>query len=331
MRIAVLGAGAVGGAIAAVLARAGHQVEVTARGDQLTAIREGGIRLSGAWGDYTARVAAAGVLSRVPELAIVTTKAQDAPAAIARNERYLRGVPVVVVQNGLEGIGAAAAAAPQADIVGGLALFAASHLEPGEARITTAGPLYLGGGDGDHDVPARFAAQVLSPLLEVTVVANFVGAQWTKLIVNQINALPAIVGLSAQEVIADRGLRRIMTASIRENVRVAHALHIRFAAISGLDDRMLTVVAALPLGLGGVLPRLIARQLGPTPNPGSTLQSIRRGQPTEIDYLNGAVVAAARGTSVPTPVNAALVGLVHEVEASGAFLPVDEVVERVRV
>ncbi|MHB1172954.1 MAG: ketopantoate reductase family protein [Lacisediminihabitans sp.] len=329
MRVGVLGAGAVGGAIAALLARGGHEVEVTARGAQLTAIRERGIHLTGAWGDYTAHVHAGAVLARGPELAIVATKAQDAAAAIADNAAMLRGIPVVVVQNGLSGIDAAVAAAPRSDIVGGLALFAASYLKPGEVRITTGGPLYLGSGNGAHDLPARYAAGVLGAVLEVTVVANFAGAQWTKLVVNQLNALPAITGLSAQEAIALGGLRRIRTASIRENVRVARGRRIRFTPLNGLNDRLLRLVATIPLWAGQLLPLVMRRRMGPTPNPGSTQQSIRRGQLTEIDYLNGAVVDAAVGTGVRTPVNAALVELVHEVERTGMFLSPAEVVARV--
>jgi 2-dehydropantoate 2-reductase len=75
----------------------------------------------------------------------------------------------------------------------------------------------------------------------------------------------------------------------------------------------------------------MARRMGATPNPGSTLQSIRRGQATEIDYLNGAVVRAAEGLGRTAPVNAALVALVHEVEASGSFLSPDEVTARVPI
>ena len=75
MRIAVIGAGAVGGAIAALLVRAGHEVEVTARGAHLTAMRENGIRLTGAWGEYTAAVLASEQLNRGAELVIVATKA----------------------------------------------------------------------------------------------------------------------------------------------------------------------------------------------------------------------------------------------------------------
>jgi 2-dehydropantoate 2-reductase len=67
------------------------------------------------------------------------------------------------------------------------------------------------------------------------------------------------------------------------------------------------------------------------PNPGSTLQSIRRGQLTEIDYLNGAVVAEANAHGLEAPINAQLVELVHEVERTRVFLSPAEVVERVPV
>jgi 2-dehydropantoate 2-reductase len=330
VRIAVIGAGAIGGALAALLARAGHDVEVTARGAGLEAIRDGGIRLVGAWGDHVARVAAGEGLARRPELAIVATKAVDAPAALVANGSFLRGIPVVVVQNGLSGITAAQSAAPESDIVGGLAVFAASYLEPGLVTITTGGPLYLGVSAGADDVPARFAAQVLGEVLETHLVADFAGAQWTKLIVNQVNAIPAITGMSVQAVIGDPGLRRVLTASIRENVRVARARGIRFTAMNGLSNGLLRMVGAAPLWLGQLLPFAMRRRMGSVPNPGSTQQSIRRGQPTEIDYLNGAVVDAAEGTKVTTPVNAALVAMVHEVERSGEFLPGPEVVGRAR-
>ena len=97
MRIGVIGAGAVGGAIAALLQRAGHEIEVTARGAHLEAIRAHGIRLSGGWVDHVAPVLANDRLERAPQLVLVTTKAQDAREAIRENIALLRGVPVVVV------------------------------------------------------------------------------------------------------------------------------------------------------------------------------------------------------------------------------------------
>jgi 2-dehydropantoate 2-reductase len=330
MRIGVIGAGAVGGAIAALLARGGHDVEVTARGEHLAAMRAGGLHLRGAWGEFTAEVTANDVLTRGPELAIVATKAQDAVAAIRQNIALLRGVPVVLIQNGLEGLTSARSAAPRSHFIGGLAMFASSYLSPGSITVTTSGPLYLGGDAAEGDVPALYARSVLGRVMDTKVVPNFTGAQWTKLVVNMVNALPAITGLSAQEVIADRRLRRIFTASLRETVRVGLRNDVRFESLQGLSHGRLRVVARLPLSLGQVVPLLMGIRLGPVPNPGSTLQSIRRGQRTEIDHLNGAVVKAAEAVGAEAPVNALLQELVHRVEESGTFLAVDEVVSASR-
>jgi 2-dehydropantoate 2-reductase len=327
MRIGVIGAGAIGGALAALAAEAGHDVEVTARGDNLAAIRAGGIRLTGGWGDLTADVEAGETLTRAPELAIVATKALDARAAILGNARLLSGIPVVVVQNGLFGVSATRPLLPRSDILGGLALYATSLVEPGHVAITTPGPTFIGGGD---DLPARYVLSVLNPIMPTRLVGNFVGAQWTKLVVNQVNALPAITGMSVQEVVANAGLRRILTLSMRENVRVGLKSGIRFESLQGLSNGRLRLFAGAPLGIAESLPRLMARRMGATPNPGSTLQSIRRGARTEIDYLNGAVVDAAAAIGSNAPVNAALVALVHEVENTGNFLTPAQVVTQVQ-
>ena len=325
MRIGVIGAGAVGGAIAALLARSGHEVEVTARGQHLKVIQGGGIRLTGAWGDFTADVAAGETLTRAPALAVVATKAQDARVAILANARLLNGIPVVVVQNGLEGVAAARPLLPRSDIVGALAMYASSLVGPGHIKITTPGVTYVGGGD---DLPARYVTGILNEAMPTELISNFVGAQWTKLFVNQINALPAITGLSVQEVIGNAALRRILTRSMRENVRVGRASGIRFARLQGLGDARLRMFARAPLRLAESLPTLMARRMGATPNPGSTLQSIRRGGKTEIDYLNGAVLAAATKAGITAPVNARIVELVHEVEKSREFLTPAQVVAR---
>jgi 2-dehydropantoate 2-reductase len=326
MRIAVIGAGAVGGAMAALLAGGGHEVEVTARGAHLEAIRAGGITLHGAWGEHVARVAAGELLTVPPELVIVTTKAQDAGAAIADNLAVIGGAPILVVQNGLDGIANARLAAPLSPVVGGLAMFAASFLSPGEVTITTANPTFVG---GDDPAVVKAVAKVLGAVMPVTRVDDFAGAQWTKLVVNQINALPAITGLSVQETIAHRGLRRVLTASMRESVDVAHELGVHFAALGGLNRAMLSLFSTVPLKTAEALPRLMRRRMGSTPNPGSTLQSLRRGQPTEVDYLNGAIVAAGQRAGIETPVNALIVRLVHEVETSKAFIVPEVVIARV--
>ena len=324
MRIGVIGAGAVGGAIAARLASRGHAVRVTARGEHLAAIRASGIHLRGAWGDETVALEANELLEPGVELAIVATKAHDAARAIQSNAVALEGVPVLVIQNGLAAIDSARALLPRNELFGGLAMFASSYLAAGSITVTAPGPTFVG---GSNERLGRELCTALAPI-DARFEPNLEGAQWSKLVVNQINALPAITGLSAQEVIAHDGLRRIMVASMRETVRVGRARGIRFASVSGLSHGLLRAFEFAPFGLAQTLPKQMAKRMGDTPNPGSTLQSIKRGQLTEIDFLNGAVVAEAALAGGFAPINAALQSLVHEVETSGHFLTAADVTRR---
>ncbi|MRG61429.1 hypothetical protein GE115_16350 [Agromyces sp. CFH 90414] len=191
-------------------------------------------------------------------------------------------------------------------------------------RITATAASHLGRGAGPADDEARRIAAVLSEAVPVTAIDDFLGAQWTKLVVNMVNAVPAIVGRALGEVVADRGLLAVMTASMRECVRAGIAHDVRFAPLNGLDDAGLRRFARMPLSLGSRLPRSLVRRMGWEHNLGSTQQSIRRGQETEIDFLNGAVVREASAAGLEAPVNRALVDLVHEVERVG-FLPDERV------
>lgn len=330
MRIGVIGAGAIGGTIAALLDRVGHLVEVTARGDHLEKIRSSGLHLSGAWGDHVARIQAAETLRTEPELVFVCTKAQDSASAIRENRAQLTGIPVVIVQNGLSGLDQARSLLPDSDCVGALALYAASFLSPGSVSVTTASNTYLGAGNGAPPEAAVFATRILDAAMPAFAVENFTGSQWTKLIVNQINAMPAITGLSAQDTLGDHRLRRIVTASMREATRVGFDAGVHYGSIQGLTNGLLRFIASAPPWAAQIVPLMMRRRMGETPNPGSTLQSIRRGQATEIDYLNGAVVDEAAQLGREAPINAALVELVHEVERTRRFLPAETVAERMR-
>jgi 2-dehydropantoate 2-reductase len=177
-------------------------------------------------------------------------------------------------------------------------------------------------------VVERFA-ELLREVMPVETVENLEGAQWTKLLINHVNALPAITGLSVQQTVADVRLLRVLAASLRETVRIANRIGIRFAGLQGIPGWVLPWLGRGPLALAARLPRLLAKRMGEVPNPGSTLQSIRRGQFTEIDFLNGAVVRVAREHGFDAPINAALVRLVHEVEHTGVFLTPDVVAARV--
>jgi 2-dehydropantoate 2-reductase len=325
----VIGAGAIGGTIAALLDRAGHEVEVTARGAGLAAIAADGLRFDGAWGEHTAHCAVAERLSSAPDLAFVATKAQDADAAITANRLSLRSIPVVVVQNGLHGLERAARLLPGSDCSGALALYAAQYVEPGHVTVTAPGSTYIGAGTAPPTLGARTAAGLLASVMPAETTDNFAGCQWTKLVINMVNAVPAATGMSVQETIRHPSLSRVVTRAMREAVQAGRAHGIRFGEVQGLNERLLRVFMAAPLPLARLLPAAMARRMGSTPNLGSTLQSIRRGQATEIDHLSGAVVDAAHTRGADAPVNRALVAAVHEVERTGRFFTPEELLARI--
>jgi 2-dehydropantoate 2-reductase len=328
MRIAVIGAGALGGTFATLLNVAGHDVTVTARGPGLDTIRKRGIRLEGGFGPATAHPTALKRLVDTPDLALVCTKAQDAEAAILDNAAVLDGAAVIVVQNGLDGVATATRLLPSSECFGALSIIAANYIEPGLVTVTTAAPTYLGRGTGPADAATRRWQAVLAGAVPTEAIDNFVGAQWTKLVVNMLNALPAITGLSVQSVVAHPGLRRVMTLSMREAVRVGMRRGVRFGAMQALGDRRLRAFSVLPAAAGQLLPLMMRARMGNVPNLGSTLQSVTRGQRTEVDYLNGAVVREAVKAGGTAPVNTVITALVHEVEQRGAFLSPGDVLAR---
>ena len=326
MRIAVIGAGAVGGLLAGLLHRAGHDVVVTARGEHGAAIARDGLRIDGGWGALVARVPVVEVVSPPVDLLVLATKAHDSAAALTA-ATACDGVPVLVVQNGLGGADAARAALPRSPVAIGLALFATSLAAPGRVTVTGPAPLALGGDEAAVAVALPALRGALPD--EVTVVDDVVGAQWTKLLVNQVNALPAITGLSVQEVVAHDGLRRVLARGMLETACVGRALGVGWAQVGSVGAAEVAELLAGDSAQAELLPRSLAARMGDVPNPASTLQSIRRGRSTEIEALNGAVRDAGAALRIPTPVNAAMVALVHEVERTGRFLSPAEVLVRV--
>ena len=330
MRIAVIGAGALGSTFACLLAAAGHDLVVTARGTALSVVRADGLSLTGGYGNLTARPVAVEHLNESVDLALICTKAQDAATAITQNAQALERTPVIIVQNGLDGIATAKKLLPRSECFGLITIIAAHYESPGQVRVTTRAPSYLGRGVGPVDAETLRWQKVLDGAVRTVAQNNFAGAQWTKLVVNMLNALPAITGQSVQQVIGHAGLRRVLTRSMNETVRVALASGVRFGSLQGLSHGQLRVFALAPLWASQVLPLLMRSRMGTVPNQGSTLQSLNRHQRTEIDFLNGAVVRAAALAGLPAPVNSRLTELVHEVERLGTFLTPNEVLARFR-
>jgi len=318
--IAIIGAGAIGGALGALLARAGHRVTLIGRPAQVAAIRRDGLRVDGALGAFTVPIAAAEALDFRPELAFLTVKTQDVLGAVRANQAFLDGVPLVTFQNGVRSDALVATVLPPRQLVSAVVNIHANYLSPGAVTLLYPGPLVVGRPFGPNDASVRAIAALLRSAFPTRVSDNIAGVHWLKLIVNLNNAFPALINATIHEVFADAGLRRLAVLVMLEGVQVARRAGIRLESLPDTSAALIRLVEWLPLRLAAMVAAAKARRLESRwPLLGSTLQSLQRQRPTEIDYLNGEVVRQGRELGMATPLNARLVELVHEVEHSGQF------------
>jgi 2-dehydropantoate 2-reductase len=142
---------------------------------------------------------------------------------------------------------------------------------------------------------------------------------WAKLVLNLNNALNALSGLPLAGQLADRRWRMLLAAQIAEALTVLRAADIRLARIEAVPPRAIPLILRLP----DFLFRAVAgRMLAIDPAARSSMwEDLERRRPTEIDYLQGAILALAGQAGIPVPVTERIARLIKDAEASGQGSP----------
>lgn len=305
MELLIIGAGAMGGLFGALLAP--HAAVSLLTTNQEHAAVMGGHGLTLVDLDGATRRVPVRVLTdpqdygRRADLILVCTKtrATAQAAATARDLLAADGL-ALTLQNGLGNLEQLVAAVGAQRAAAGVTSQAATLLAPGRVRHAGSGPTVLGIPPGREEAITAVAGLFTRAGLETRISDDVDSLLWSKLIVNVgINALTALLrvpnGVLAQTPECDL----LMARAVAEAVAVARALSI------GLDgERQLERVREVCLRTAD--------------NRASMLQDILRGRPTEIDAINGAVVARGRAAGVDTPVNLLLTQLVQALEATVA-------------
>ncbi len=303
MKIAVLGAGALGCAIGGSLAEAGNDVVLINRNPaHVDAIRAHGLRMRGPAGERCVAVRAerdcAGLAPA--ELVIVLVKSFHTQEAI-RAATPLIGPDTVVLslQNGLGHEDILAEAVGRERVVAGKTYVGGVMLAPGHIISGTEGKETLIGELDGSDSPRirRIAATFEAAGLRTTVSTNIMGTIWDKLLINvATGAVSSITGLPYGPLYAIAEIEAAAVAAVQEAMDVARASGV---PLSYTDPKAPWAKAAAGL---------------PEDFKTSMLQSLEKGSITEIDFINGAVVRWGQRCGVPTPVNATLVACVKGIE-----------------
>jgi 2-dehydropantoate 2-reductase len=317
MNVAVVGCGSLGGVIAARLAgRRGLELEVLNRNPRIAeAASRHGLRLR-AWGRwFTARVPLVASPSGRPYDAVILAQKANGLEQTCRDllpALAPRGF-FITTQNGLSGLELLRSLGPER-LVPGCVLWGASMTEPGVYELTASGPFLLPAGETS---PLREARALLSGVFPARPCPDIAAALWSKLAISaSFTSLGAISGLRFGRLAAAAERRRLILAIGEEVLLTARSRGVELGSLGG----GLNVGRFLqPAAEGGYPParkHLLLRLLGwkNRRTESSMLDSLRRGRPTEIDFLNGLVARLAEQAGLPAPCNRAVCQLVGEME-----------------
>lgn len=322
MRCLFWGAGAIGGTMAAYLARAGHDVTVvdTAK-DHVDAIDRAGLTIRGPIDNFSVVVPAftPETLRGDWETVVLATKAHHTAAATGALLPHLRDAGCIIsAQNGLNEL-AIAELAGERRTVGAFVNFGADYLDPGVIFYGGHGAAMIGEafGPGEQRVTARVLA-IRDAWRDfdsrATATPNIWGYLWGKEAYGAMLFATALTNEAIADALDNRKYRPLYIALAREMLAVAAARGVRPEPFDGFDP-----TAYLPTAPAGAatasLDALVAhnRKSAKT-HTGIWRDLAVRKRPTEVDAQLGVVVALGQRAGVPTPLTAHLVALIHEIE-----------------
>lgn len=290
MRIAVMGAGSIGGYFGGMLAQGGNEVTLIARGLHKTAIAEAGLRIISHQGEFTVRCDVTDDPQKVGpvELILLTVKTYHNEQAVpAMLPMVGENTTVLCLQNGIDSYQAAAQAVGQEKVLPGAAYIEASLEGPGVVR--QAGPvvrIVFGELDGSESVRGKRIEQTLKRAgIPAQFTRDIQQTLWTKFLF--IATMAGVTTLSREtlaQLMPRPEWRRVIVGCMREIEAVGRA--------SGVNLEPNIVETTLQY-IEGSLEQMHA----------SMHADIIAGRPLELEALNGAVVRAGQAVNVPTPIN----------------------------
>lgn len=323
--VGVLGAGSIGCWVGGRLAAGGADVVLIGRPRLLDAVGRHGLTVGDADADHAHVPADRLTLTTDPtalttaDVVLVTVKSRDTAAAAASVAAHLPpSTPVVSLQNGLDNPGRLRAALPN-PVLAGMVPFNVVHTAPATFTRTTSGEVVVEDAPGADPLIRAAAAHAdrgTRAHLPLTTSPDMDAVLRGKLLLNLNNAVNALSGMPLRAQLLDRDHRRVLAACQAEALAVFAAEGVAPVRPTPLPPRLVVRMLRAPTPVFSAVARASLR-VHPAAR-SSMADDLDLGRPTEVDDLQGAVVARGARLGVATPVSAALVRLVHEAETSGA-------------
>ena len=298
IKVAVMGAGAVGCYYGGMLARAGHEVVLIARPQHVEAIARDGLRMETTSFDEHVRLAASSEPGAVQgaNLVLFCVKSTDTESAGAQIQAQLApDVLVLCLQNGVDNADRLRTVLTGTAVAAAVVYVAVEMAGPGHVRHHGRGELVIEPAISRATSSQAVAQALIAAGVPTEISANVRGVLWAKLILNcAYNAVSAITRLPYGKTVAGAGIKDVMRDVVAECLAVAQAEGVQVAG--DVDAAIRKIAETMPSQYS------------------STAQDLARGKRSEIDYLNGLIVRRGEALGVATPANRVLWALVKLLE-----------------
>ncbi|MDA9468161.1 2-dehydropantoate 2-reductase [Bradyrhizobium sp. CCBAU 53415] len=314
--IVVAGAGAIGCFVGGMLAAAGRRVALLVRPRVKTEIERFGLRLTDFDGSETRLGAGQLALSEDPAIlhsagiVLVTVKSADtADVADQIAQHAPQDAVIVSLQNGIGNVAALRQRLVGRRVLAGMVPFNVIAMGEGRFHRSTSGDIHVG------EDPGNTAAALSVAGLTVRASGDITGVQWGKLIINLNNALSALSDLPLAAQLANRDWRRLFADQMAEGLAALKAAGIAPVSSTPIPMSWSPTLLRLP---DAIFKAILGRTMKIDPEARSSMwQDLKQGRKTEIDYLQGVVVALAEQNQVDVPLMRRIVALIKEAEAAG--------------
>lgn len=318
--IVVAGAGAIGCFVGGQLAAADRRVAMLVRPWVKTEIERFGLRLTDFDGAEKKLDAGRLALSEDPAIfhsagiVLVTVKSADtAEVADQIAQHAPQDAVIVSLQNGVGNVAVLQERLGGRRVLAGMVPFNVVAMGEGRFHRSSSGDIHVGE-DADNT-----AAAMSVPGLNLRASRDIAGVQWGKLIINLNNALSALSDMPLAAQLANRDWRRLFADQMAEGLAALKAAGITPASATPIPPNWTPSLLRLP---DMIFNAILGRTMKIDPEARSSMwQDLKQGRKTEIDYLQGAVIALAEQNNVDTPLMRRIVALIKQAETAGKGPP----------
>lgn len=337
MKFSVIGAGAIGSMFGGLIKHHSSEVDVVlvARGEHRAKMQQqGGVRLTGPWGEVTAPVTVAESPEQIAgsDVVMLSVKSYATEEALSGASPYLSDATLISMQNGINQHTIMRTIPPQR-LVMGMTAGSYAVTEPGTVDlrhddVSIIGPV----SEETESANLQAAAEMLRrSQLKIEIDPHIVGAQYNKLIVNTLGAANSLADADfIRECVLDHRWRNQIALPLQaEALRVLPAAGVELSRVPGGSDvwrfRRMMKTMNVPM-VGWILRQIVAALFRNKQTRFSLRGDLLRGGPTEVDFINGEIVRLAEKAGTTAPYNAKVIELVRQCESQG-LMTKDQVIQ----